>query len=111
SNVEPVETPAFIEREKISQISGPVPVVLLGSVTFDLGHPVDQLVSGTIDVIDDRIDHHLTREDRADAHVGLAAENRLAPRHPAPGINAGKDDLVVRVELLAQSRVNAVAGD
>ncbi len=58
-DVEPIEMPAFVKRKEIGQISRLVPVVLFGGVAFDLGHPVDQLVTLAIDVIDDRIDHDL----------------------------------------------------
>ena len=58
-DVEPIEMPAFVEREKIGQISRLVPVVLFGGFAFDLGHPIDQLGTLTVDVVDDRVDHDL----------------------------------------------------
>ena len=87
-NVEPGEPPAFIKREKVTQIARLVPVVLLGRVAFDLGHPVDQLGSVAVDVIDDRINHDFAGQDRTDPHVGAAPEDRLASRNSAPGIDA-----------------------
>src|SRR6476646_3604153 len=110
-HVEPVETPVFVERKEIGQVPGLVPVVLLGGVVLDLGHPVDQLVAGAVHIIDDRIYDDLAGKDRANPHIGPAAEDGLAPCHSAPGIDAGKGDLVVRIKLLAQSRIDAVAGN
>ena len=64
--------------KEVGEIAGLVPVVLLGGVALDLGHPVDQLVAIAVDVIDDRIDHNLAGENRADPHISAAAQDRLA---------------------------------
>src|SRR5215510_8582097 len=58
-NIKPVKAPAFIERKKIAKLAGLVPVVLLERVALDLGHPVDQLMSVTVDIVDDGIDDDL----------------------------------------------------
>jgi len=57
--VQPVETPAFIERQKVQQLTRPIPIVLLEGVALDVGHPIDELVALAIDVINDRVDDHL----------------------------------------------------
>src|SRR5665647_1250501 len=54
-----------------------------------------------VDNVDDRIDDHLAGQDRADADIAAAAQDRLHARHAAPGIDAGEGDLVVGIELLA----------
>jgi hypothetical protein len=99
--IKPVEAPAFIQRKKVGQIARLVPIILFGGIALDLGHPVNQLVAFGINVIDDRVNHDLAGENRADPHIGTATQDRLAPRHPAPRVDAGERDPVVRVELLS----------
>jgi len=82
--VQPVETPAFIERQKVRQLTRPIPIVLLEGVVLDVGHPIDELVALPIDVINDRVDDHLAGEYRAGAYIGTAVEDWLSPRYPAP---------------------------
>jgi hypothetical protein len=44
--------------------------------------------------------------------IGLRpAQERLRPRHAAPGVDAGEDELLVGIELAAHGRVDPVAGD
>src|SRR5262249_21026882 len=109
--VQPVETPAFIERQKVRQVTRFIPVVLLEGIALDVGHPVDELVALPIDVIDNWVDDHLAGQYRAGAYKGTAVEDWLSPRHPAPAVDAGKGQLVVRVILFADRRIDAVASD
>src|SRR5215475_8019869 len=109
--VQPVETPAFIERQKVQQLTRPIPIVLLEGVALDVGHPIDELVALPIDVINDRVDDHLTGQYRAGAYLGTAVEDWLSPRHPAPAVDAGKGQLVVWVILFADRRIDAVSSD
>ena len=67
----------------------------------DLGHPVDELVAFAVDVVKDRVDHHLPGADRADAHIGAAVPHGLAPRHAAPGVDAGEGELLIGIILAA----------
>ncbi|MEJ2379140.1 MAG: hypothetical protein P8Y71_28355, partial [Pseudolabrys sp.] len=110
-HVEPVEFPVLVERKEVGQVARLVPVVRLKRIALDLGHPVDELSALAVDVVDDRIDHQLAGEDRADAHIGAPVQDRLAPRDAAPGVDAGEDDFVVRIEVLANGRVDALAVD
>ena len=109
-HIEPVEAPALIDRDEIGKVARLVPVVHLDGVALELGGPVDELVAFAVDVVDDRIDHDLAGEDRADAQIAAPGEDRLVPRHAAPGVDAGEHHAVAD-QLLAQRRVDAVAGD
>ncbi len=110
-DIKPVKAPAFIKRKEIAEIARLVPIVLLERVALDLGHPVDQLASIAIEIVDNRVDNDLAGQDGAHPHIRVAVEDRLAPRHAAPRIDAGKRDPVGGVELSAERRVDALAVD
>src|SRR4029078_11741726 len=106
-NIEPIEAPAFVERKENTKIACLVPVVLLERVALDLGHPVDQLASLAVDIVDDGIDDDLAGQNRTEPHVSPAVENRLAPRCAAPGIDARKSDFVGGIKLSTERRIDA----
>jgi len=65
----------------------------------------------SVDIVDDRVDHDFSCMDRADAKISATVEDGLVPRHAAPSVDAGEGDLIVAIELLADRRVHAVAGN
>src|SRR5256885_16553418 len=78
---------------------------------WDLGCPVDQLVSVAVDIVDDRVDDDLAGADRADPHIGAAGQDRRPARDAPPGIDAGEEELLARVELGDDRRIGPVAAD
>src|SRR3954469_4790803 len=60
--IEPIKTTAFVDRQEVRKGAWIVSSVPVGRVSLDLGGPVDQLVSVSIHVVDDWIDHDLAGE-------------------------------------------------
>src|SRR5262249_41364368 len=56
-----------------------------------------------------RIDHQLAGLDRADADIGVPAENRFVARHASPRVDAFEGEVFVGIEIAAYRRVGAVA--
>ena len=110
-HIEPLEMPVGKGADEIVERTGTVPVALAITPRFDFGDPVDELqavrVRGT-----DRIDHHLAMRQPAGAHHAGARQHRPPARHAAPHVDAGIARLAfVGKELLANRRIDAVAGD
>ncbi len=97
--------------DEIVDRAWPVPVALAIDRRLDFGDPVDQLqpvgAGGA-----DRIDHHLAVRQPSRPHHAGARQHRLPARHAAPHVDAGIARLAfVRKKLLADRRIDAVAGD
>src|SRR5947209_12739776 len=100
-DIEPVEIPVRVNWIEIAELAVLVPVVFSRRVALDLGRPVDELVAGVIDVIDDRIDHDLAGKNGANPQIGAAVKDRLAPGDTAPRIDPGEGNRVIGIKLLA----------
>jgi hypothetical protein len=98
--------------KKVFEPAGAAPVAHRGLGRVDLGDPVHELVAFGIDVVADRVDHHLSDREPARAHHARARKKRLPSRGAAPHVHARIARCAfVGVELLAQGRVDAVATD
>ncbi len=103
--------PVGERADEVVERAGAVPVALAIVRRLDLGDPVDQLQAVGAGLAD-RIDHHLAMRQPARAHHARARQHRLPPRHAAPHVDAGIARLAfVGEELLADRRIDAVAGD
>ncbi len=98
-------------REEVFQPAAPVPVALLVLRRLDVDHPVHELTAVGIDIVADRIDQQLGRMMPADADHAGAGHERLPAGDAAPHVDAGIfRRALVRIELLAQHRMDALAG-
>jgi hypothetical protein len=79
---------------------------------LDFGDPVDELPALRIDVVADRIDHHLAMREPAGPNHARPRKKRRPRRHAAPHVDAGIARLVfVRMQLPAHDRVQAIAAN
>ena len=112
-HVQPIEVPVGDAVDEILEPAGTVPVAL-GLVVgrLDIEDPIDELAAFGVDIVADRIDQNLGDVEPADAHHAGAGEVGLPARDAAPHIDAGiARRAFVRIELLANHRVDAFATD
>ena len=112
-NVEPFEVPIGIGIDEVGERSRPVPIALRAVLRrFDFRDPVDELPPCGVDVVADRVDHHLAVGKPAGAHHAGARQERLPGRHAAPHVDARVARLAfMRMQLLADDRMQPVAAD
>jgi NADP-dependent aldehyde dehydrogenase len=111
-NVQPVETPVLERADEVAELAAAVPVPVRVPGRLELGHPVDELVSRAVHVVPDGVDHHLAGGEPAGPGHGRAGQERGMDDRAAPHVHPGIDRRsLVRVKLLAQPRVDAVARD
>src|SRR5439155_16709753 len=99
-------------RQEIGEPAVQVPVGPNVARRAELGGPGDELAALRIGLLPDRIDDDLADVEPAALDEALAAEIRLPAGDAAPHVDArvyGRS--LIRVELPANDRVNAVAGD
>src|SRR5262249_29859985 len=109
-HIQPVEMPGFIDRKKIFELAGLVPVVLRSPEQRRLAGPIDELRAIAIDIVDDGIDDELAGLDRADANIGMPVKDRLVEGYAAPGVNALKRQFLIGIKLPPHRGIDAVAG-
>src|SRR5206468_1611232 len=79
---------------------------------LDLGNPVDELQPGGVDVVANRVDHHLAVGEPAGADHAGAVQYRRPPRDAAPHVDAGVPRRTfLRMQLPADNGMQSVAGD
>ena len=103
--------PVGKRADEVVDRARPVPVALAVDRSLDFSDPVDELqpvgAGGA-----DRIDHHLAVRHPSRTHHAGARQHRLPAGDAAPHVDAGITRLaLVRKKLLADSGVDAVAGD
>lgn len=109
-HVEPVEVPVGEGGQEVLEAPGAAPVAHRGLGRVDLGDPVHELAALVVDVVADRVDHHLADGEPARAHHAAAREKGLPGRGASPHVDARiARRALVRIQLLAQRRVDAVA--
>ncbi len=110
--VEPIEMPVVKNVDEVVELAGAIPVSSLIVRGRDLGNPVDELAAFAVDVVADRVDHHLARREPAGADVARASAIRLPARDAAPHVDAGIHRLTfIGMELLANDGMKAIAGN
>jgi hypothetical protein len=98
--------------DEVVQIAPAVPVPRDVVRRLDLGHPVQQLAALAVHVVDDRVDDELAAVEPAGAHHARPGQERPADGHTAPHVDARIPGFALaRVELPADGRMHAVAGD
>src|SRR5680860_687741 len=104
--------PARERFVEVLQSGVTVPVVRIRTRPLERRHEVHQLVAGSVDVVANRVDHHLADGHPSDAGRVGAAQHRLPGGDTAPDRQARVDRIaLVGVELMADHRVDAVAAD
>ena len=99
-------------REEIPQFPAAVPVPRHVPRRLHLGDPVHELPTASVDVVADRIDHHLPGLEPSGANHAGARKTRRPYRNAAPHVDAGVEGRpLLRKEKLAHGGVEAIAAD